>query len=582
MFAAEQLKIATKAEGLSPFLLYPFQARLYAAAEAQRKRTGRIRQIWCKSRQIGTSTLAASMIFHRAALNSYIRAIIVAQLVGTAQDIFMMARRFYDYLDPALKPMIRYATRAELLFDNPDDRTRETNPGLNSKIIISTARNLSAGRGGTFQAAQITEACYLPNAAEIERSVLQTIPNAGGTIAIIESTPTPALTAAWFRQVYDKAKAGESPYEAHFIPWTDDPTLWEPLAPGESLEPYSSEEETLIATLRATPEQIKWRRMKLDELRGDVDALSSEYPATDEEGWLSRDWMVFPAAQVAALRRGTTGALYHANVLPRGKILRAADGPFAVYEEPQPGAQYDAGADVSLGIAAPEGDWSTVVVVKRGTSEQVAEYRAKLDPGEFADVIASVGWLYNTAQVNPEANSMGLYTVAELFNRVAYPNVYFQRRLDHVEQRMSKYGGFQTTLTSKKLLISHAKDKLYRWYLHHRERFPLVRSAQLWDEIRTFVQEPGTDSYHAAPRCHDDLVMAWCLALIAAYDDPTAIEPDPTPVAQPNACPTCGTPLLSASRRCPRCTHESVLMRADEAMWMPSGGGRHFREVEPW
>ena len=516
-FAQDQLKILTKRAQLEPFALYPYQQRLLDRIEAQRKRFGFVRQIWLKSRQLGTSTLTQGYLFRRTALWPYTNTLVIAHNEEVSQKIFGMTRRFYDNMAPWLRPMVRYDTKSELVFENPN-QDRDTNPGLMSRIEVATAKNIHSGAGGTYHALQLTEAARYANAKEIEASVLRAVPLVEGSIVIMESTAH--TQGDWFRAQCDAARAGLSHYEFHFIGYNEDPTAWVALEPGETLD-YDEDELDLIKTYQLVPEQLKWRRFILNEMLGDIDAFNQENPIDYEDAWVTKELAVFPIAQLRVLQGGLASPKLRGDVSVGGRFLRSLDGPLAIWEEPQEGAMYDIGADVSMGVGA---DASAAVVTKRPTGQQVAEWHGQAEPGEWAEILANLGYYYHTALINCEANQIGKWTNAELLKR--YPNLYLERRLDRIDQRPTRWLGFLTTQQSKRMLVGRAKDRLYRWCMQESSLFPLVRSQRLYDELKTFVKRDGGDTYGGAPRKSDDLVMAWMLALMAGYDD-TAVFQDP-------------------------------------------------------
>ena len=62
-FAEHCLKIRPKAGGTAPFLLNPAQLEVHARLEEQRKKTGRVRAIVLKARQMGVSTYVAARFY---------------------------------------------------------------------------------------------------------------------------------------------------------------------------------------------------------------------------------------------------------------------------------------------------------------------------------------------------------------------------------------------------------------------------------------------------------------------------------------------------------------------------------------
>ncbi len=564
-FAAEQLKIVTKDPGepVKPFHLYPFQSLLYQRAADQFKRRGWVRQVWLKGRQGGFSTIGQGIIFWRTVLHPNTNALVIAHDVGASQTIFQMARRFYEHLDPALKPMVRYSTKQELVFDNPSDRDRPGLRGLNSRIIVATARNLHSGAGSTLHCVHLSEAARYPNAVEIESAVLQAVPMKSNSFVIIESTARPE--GHWFREQCDMAIDGRSPYEFQFVPWTEDPSCAVPLDPGEVLA-LESDERDLQRQFHLTAEQLKWRRLKLAEKRWNIDEFSMDYPLTYEEAWIMREFGVFPVHQLRALYAGLLAPRFHATVVG-AKVLREHNGPLSVWQEPEAGGLYDIGADVALGVGQ---DWSTAQVLKRPTGEQVAEYRGQIEPGEFADVLDGLGRWYNTAQIAVEVNGVGRYTNARLSEM--YPNLYIWRRTDKIKHRLSNFWGWETSNKSKQELVALAKDRLYRYATTDaRQRFPLIRSEALYKELSGFVQEPGTDKYAAGPGYADDLVLAWMIGLKASSDEygiemESLAPADEVPAEHPRAC-TC------------RLCEPNLWLREDE---VAAFTGQSPESLDPW
>jgi hypothetical protein len=515
-FAKDQLKITTKIPGspIKAFHLYSYQQLLWEYTREQRARQGWVRQLWLKGRQAGFSTLAQGIVFWRTILNPNVNSLVVAHDAETTHAIFSMAHRFYDHLDPALKPMKRYSTKAELVFDNPNDRERTTLRGLNSRIVVATARNIHSGAGTTLHNIHLSEAARYLNAVEIESAALQAVSFQPDTYVIIESTARPE--GHWFREMCDEARAGRSHYEFHFVPWIDDKTCWAPIAVGEDFEP-TPEERELAGQYELQPEQLKWRRMKLAEKRGNLDEFSMDYPLTYEEAWIMREFEVFPRHQLRLCYPGLRPPAYRAQLFAREpKPLHAHNGPLAIWEDPLPQASYDIGVDVALGIGQ---DFSAAMVLKRPTGEQVAEFHSNgVEPGEFSDMLDSLGRYYNTAQIAVEVNGPGLYTNERL--GINYPNLYIWRRTDKIKQRLSNFFGWESSEKTKQQLVALAKDRLYRYATTDaHQRFPLVRSNALFEEMQGFVQEPGTDRYNAGPGYHDDLVMAWMIAMKSSSDE---------------------------------------------------------------
>src|SRR5215475_5264443 len=64
-FARHALKLRPKMGPLEPFVFNPAQQELHRIVQKQRDRTGRVRIVILKSRQLGISTYIAARLFHR-------------------------------------------------------------------------------------------------------------------------------------------------------------------------------------------------------------------------------------------------------------------------------------------------------------------------------------------------------------------------------------------------------------------------------------------------------------------------------------------------------------------------------------
>ena len=77
---------------------------------------------------------------------------------------------------------------------------------LDSGYKLGTAENKSAGRSSTIQLFHGSEVAFWPNAAEHAKGIMQAIPDAFNTEAILESTANGV--GNYFHQQWQKAEAG--------------------------------------------------------------------------------------------------------------------------------------------------------------------------------------------------------------------------------------------------------------------------------------------------------------------------------------------------------------------------------------
>ena len=180
------------------------------------------------------------------------------------------------------------------------------------------------------------------------------------------------------------------------------------------------------------------------------------------------------------------------------KLFDVGDGALWIWEEPEAGRTYDIGADPALGVEG--GDNSAIQVLDRATGRQVAEYLANVEFTQFKDILYWLGRHYNTAQIAVEINAGGggVWINKELSQD--YPNVYIDRRRDTVAPTFTTKTGWLTSKWSKEYAVNAAKTRVYRYCTSdEKERFPLIRSQRLFDEMRNFVIVGGMEQYGAAP-----------------------------------------------------------------------------------
>jgi hypothetical protein len=183
-------------------------------------------------------------------------------------NLFGMAKRFYEHCPEVVRPSTAASNAKELLFDQ-----------LDSGYKVGTAGSKGTGRSDTIQLFHGSEVAYWPNAETHVAGALQAVPDEPGTEIILESTS--AGRQGLFYEMCAAAMRGEGEYILVFIPW-----FWQheyrKTVP-EGFEP--TPDETAYATTYGLDlEQIVWRRAKIVELNG-VHNFRREYPATAAEAF---------------------------------------------------------------------------------------------------------------------------------------------------------------------------------------------------------------------------------------------------------------------------------------------------------
>lgn len=264
-YAPRILKIRTKSGEIHPFKLNSAQAFVHAAIEEQRARTGKVRALILKGRQQGVSTYIEGRYYWRTTTRPGKQALILTHLQDSTDALFAMTKRYHDNCPEQLKQRTSAASAKELAFSDMD-----------SGFIVATAGSKEVGRGRTIQYFHGSEVAFWPNAEDHFAGIGQAIPDMPNTEVVLESTANGVGNL--FHKMCMDALKGIGEYILVFVPWFMQAEYSSALPPDFEM---SEEERNYAELYGATPEQIMWRRRKIqDDFRGDVDLFNQEYPAT--------------------------------------------------------------------------------------------------------------------------------------------------------------------------------------------------------------------------------------------------------------------------------------------------------------
>jgi hypothetical protein len=321
---------------------------------------------------------------------------------------------------------------------------------------------------------------------------------------------------------------------------------------GDSDGGGDDEEPELIEQFGVSLEQLRWRRVTIDdECGGDRDFFHQEHPATPEQAFIGSGRPVFPGILVArAIRKAeeapapATGVLRGEKWKERrtrsGTVLipqRAIWVPEAaitaededrwplgarllVWEHPlnavtqaglapekrRPDGQYIEFVDVAEGKggAGEDSDYSVIQVLDHVTRLQVARYRSRVPIHELPLLCLLVAIYFNEATLAPEKTGLGVGLVDALAKDYRYRRMYRTRRpgddmrADAIADRV----GWETTPRTKPLM-----EATFGAMLKSGEHG--LRDIATAREATTYVQDPKNPVKHGAQKgAHDDLLMA--------------------------------------------------------------------------
>ena len=445
------------------------------AAQQQYARHRTRRNIILKARQVGMTTYIAARFFLTTILRPGTVTLQVAHSLESAQQIFLIVHRFADHLAPAIGRFVvtSRANVRELAFAKRD-----------SRYIVDTAGNRSAGRGLTIHNLHASEVALWPGDPQETMATLLAAVAPGGAVDL-ESTPHGA--GGYFHSEWLRAKRRLDPdggFTPHFFPWWIESAYRRRVRPGEVLEPFSESERLLIEGDGLTPEQIKYRRY-LRATFGDL--APQEFAESDSECFLASGRPVFDVAAIDARMR----------ILPPPLVVRN-NGAEQVWYGPVAGRSYIIGADVAEG--GENGDFSAAVVLDAETGLQCAELCARWPIPRFAEELARLGTRYHHALVAVERNNHGHAVLYALEQHLGYPRIY--RHTETESRRVAK--GWPMNEQTKPQCIM-ALSKILR------DAPGILSSPRLLEQCRSFSYREDREM-GALAGAHDDLVIAAAIA----------------------------------------------------------------------
>ena len=388
------------------------QRKYIAALEEQLERTGRMRVIVLKARQLGLSTIQAGITFSLCmVLDNYV-SISLSHERDSAAHLLNMGRISWD----------NYPFRQILPFDSKHEATNTLSWTNGSAMTIATAKNKGAGRSRTPRSLHASEvAFYDKKAAATMLGMRNGVPKTDFSCIAIESTANGVCN--FFHEQWEAAVNGDSDYQALFFPWHRHPEYCGSAIGISSTVTNLDDDERALARMGVSADRLAWRRDTIrNECDGDLLKFNQEYPTTPDEAFVSTGQNVFDAAKLTTIYQPKNGA--------RGRLVRSGAnvefvpdtrGNLVVYKYPTPGwGVYVIGGDPTHTTA---GDFAVGQVINRRTLEQVAVFRERVDPKTFAEELFKLGLYFNKALVAPEKEGPGYLTIGVLLG-LNYLNVY--------------------------------------------------------------------------------------------------------------------------------------------------------------
>ena len=403
--------------------------------------------ITLKSRQLGISTLAAGYSLWLMLFHKDKNVLALATTQATARNLVSKTMFMYDQLPKWLKLPALEKNKLSLRLKN------------GSKITAKSS-NADAARSEAVSLLLIDEAAFIDNIQETFTAAQQTLATGGQCMAL----STPNGIGNWFHLTWEKAESGENSFVPVRLPWT--------------VHPERNEEWRVQQDADLGP------RMAGQEC--DCDFLASGDTVFEPDDML----------------------FYEQTYIKDPLEKRGVDGNLWIWEGVDYTKSYMVVADVARGDSA---DYSAFHIFDIENCVQVGEYKGKLSPKDYGNVLVGIASEYNDALLVVENANIGWATIEQILER-QYNNLYYSStsQMETVESYMTKYErdklvpGFTMSVRTRPLVIAKVIEYI-------REKGVTLQSKRLLGEMRVFVWKNGKPQ--AQTNYNDDLLISCATAL---------------------------------------------------------------------
>jgi hypothetical protein len=478
------------------------------------------------------------LMIHGCTLRSNQSGLVVAHDRKTGTKLWNMGYRMYNNLPTGIgvpvKPPLRSMERGKYMAWGLDSRTlRQAGlEDLDSDLLVDTAKETEAGRGGTYSRLHLSEVAFWDHESKMT-SILEGVPDEPDTLVALETT---ANGANFFKKWWDDAEAGRSEYLAFFMGWWRDPSCWRPFGSDEERAefiadigtgPYGEEEPHLMETYGVQPEQLKWRRAKLASPGMSIDLFHQEYPTSAEEAFIlsgahrfntlyarayeeehppERGELVVAAKGVQRGRLGPVEVPTRIEWLPRRPGRSQSVPMWHLYEQPDPERDYVVFMDPMGGdVDEDTGDlaYHGIEVIDHKSGVQIAEWMSQMDADLAAMEAFKAALYYENAWLAIETTGgYGTAAAKRFYEDFHYPFTYRRQMPGNIGEKKQKKLGWDTNRETKVILEENFEEQL-------REATDGIRSTRLALQLSTYVRDPETGKTGPAKGTWSDLLMAY-------------------------------------------------------------------------
>ena len=405
-----------------------------------------------KGRQIGISTLIAGYSLWRMLFKKDEQILVIAIKQEVAKNLVTKVKFMHSLLPVWLRGNLVEDNKLTLRFGNGSQ-------------IKATATRESAGRSEALSLLILDEAAFIEGADEIWTSAQATLSTTGGQAVLIS---TANGMGNFFHKTWIDSEAGENDFNRTLLDWRVHPDRDDDWA----------EEQT----------------RQMGEMR-----FAQEHGAS----------FIFSGNTVVSPE---ILEFYKQTYLQEPQQIRGFDNNLWIWSQPNYTKSYIVAADVARGDGA---DYSTFHVIDVEASEQVAEYKGKVTPKDFGNLLVAVATEYNDAIIIPDNSNIGWTTIQQIIDRNYHNLFYMSKDLQYVDTMNQVTGryyseekkmvpGFTISQKTRPLLIAKLESYM-------REQSITIRSSRMITELETFIWKNGRAE--ALDGYNDDLTLALAIGL---------------------------------------------------------------------
>ena len=404
-----------------------------------------------KSRQLGISTLVAGYALWKMIFNEDFNVLIIANKQDVAKNLVLKVRTMNQLLPVWLRVAESEDNKLSLRLKN----------GSQVKAVSSKP---DSGRSEALSLLVFDEAAFIDYIDEIWTGTQLTLATGGDCIAL----STPNGVGNWFHRMWVGSENGENLFNPIKLHWTVHP---------DREQDWRDEQTQQLGDKQAAQEC-------------DCDFISSG------DNVIDGDLLIW----------------YTENNVCEPIEKTGFDNNIWLWKKPDYNRSYVVTADVSRGDG---NDYSAFHIIDIESMEQVAEYKGKIEPTDFGNMLISIATDYNDALLIVDNANIGWATIQQILDR-DYKNLFWSNKdvqyVDVNTQWTNKYyreqkqmiPGFTISSKTRPMIVSKIDQYM-------KDKSVIIHSKRTIDELFTFIWSNGRAE--AARGYNDDLTMALGIGL---------------------------------------------------------------------